>query len=81
MHGLAQNRGTPDLCDQNDDHHLRTLAAAIVYARTGAAADGTEARAGVMAAIGTQRVGCDNATLALGRQLAAIDGIYLLNPG
>jgi hypothetical protein len=67
----AGSLGTPNLCDQNDDHHLRTLAAALVYARTGAAAYGTKARGGVMAAIGTQRVGCDNAVLALGRQLAA----------
>ena len=63
--------GTPNLCDQDNDHHLRTLAAALVYARTGDARFGTKARSGVMAAIGTQRVGCDNATLALGRQLAA----------
>ena len=29
--------GTPSLCDQNSRHHLRTLAAALVYARTGVA--------------------------------------------
>ncbi|MDH5244561.1 MAG: hypothetical protein OEX05_11560, partial [Chloroflexota bacterium] len=63
--------GTPDLCDQDSKHHLRTLASALVYARTGSAAYGTKARQGVMAAIETQRVGCDNATLALGRQLTA----------
>ena len=63
--------GTPNLCNQDNDHHLRTLAAALVYARTGDARFGTKARSGVMAAIGTQRVGCNNATLALGRQLAA----------
>jgi hypothetical protein len=63
--------GTPNLCDQDNDHHLRTLAAALVYARTGDARFGSKARSGVMAAIGTQRVGCNNATLALGRQLAA----------
>jgi hypothetical protein len=66
-----QPLGTANLCDQNEDHHLRTLSAAIVYARTGAANYGTKARAGVMAAIGTSRVGCENATLALGRQLMA----------
>ena len=63
--------GGANLCDQNEDHHLRTLAAALVYARTGADNYGTKARAGVMAAIGTSVVGCGNATLALGRQLTA----------
>ena len=52
-------------------HHLRTLAAALVYARTGVASYGAKARGGVIAAIKTLRVGCDNATLALGRQLTA----------
>ena len=63
--------GTPNLCDQNSRHHLRTLAAALVYARTGVASYGAKARGGVIAAIKTLRVGCDNATLALGRQLTA----------
>jgi hypothetical protein len=63
--------GTPNLCDQDSKHHLRTLAAALVYARTGVASYGAKARDGVMAALPTQIVGCDNATLALGRQLAA----------
>jgi hypothetical protein len=63
--------GTPNLCDQHSKHHLRTFAAALVYARTGSAAHGTKARAGVLAAIRTLRPGCDNATLALGRQLMA----------
>jgi len=71
MREAAQHPGTPNLCSLDNDHHLRTLAAAIVYARTGASAYGTKARAGVMAAIKTQRVGCSDATLALGRQLAA----------
>jgi hypothetical protein len=72
LHDVAiGSLGTPDLCDQNDDHHLRTLAAALVYARTGASAYGTKARSGVMAAIKTQTVGCNNAVLALGRQLPA----------
>lgn len=62
--------GTPDLCDQGRQHHLRTLAAALVYARTGTASYATKARAGVMSAIKTQRVGCQNAVLSLGRQLA-----------
>ncbi len=63
--------GSPNLCDQNSRHHLRTLAAALVYARTGVASYGAKARGGVIAAIRTLRVGCDNATLALGRQLTA----------
>ncbi len=63
--------GTPNLCDINGKHHLRTLAAALVFARTGTASYGLKARQGVVAAIKTQRVGCDNATLALGRQLMA----------
>jgi hypothetical protein len=63
--------GSPNMCDQNSKHHLRTLAAALVYARTGSSAHGTKARNGVLSAIRTQRIGCDNATLALGRQLMA----------
>lgn len=63
--------GTPNLCDKDAQHHLRTLATALVYARTGSAAYGSKARAGVMAAIKTQVVGCSSATLALGRQLMA----------
>ena len=63
--------GTPNLCDQDSKHHLRTFAAALVYARTGVASYGSKARSGVMAALPTQVVGCHNATLALGRQLAA----------
>ena len=63
--------GTPNLCDQNAQHHLRTFAAALVYARTGVASYGTKARAGIMAALPTQVVGCNNAVLSLGRQLTA----------
>jgi hypothetical protein len=62
---------TPDLCNQNSQHHLQTLATALVYARTGVASYGSKARAAVMAAIQTQRDGCSNAVLALGRQLTA----------
>jgi hypothetical protein len=63
--------GSADLCDQDSKHHLRVLARALVYARTGVARYGGDARYGVMQAIKTQRVGCSNATLALGRQLMA----------
>lgn len=63
--------GSPDLCDINSDHHLRTLAAALVYARTGTASYASKAHAGIMAAMPTQKNGCGDAALALGRQLAA----------
>ena len=61
--------GTPNLCDQDSMHHQRALAAALVFARTGSASYGTKARSAIMAALPTQKVGCGNATLALGRQL------------
>jgi hypothetical protein len=61
----------PNLCDQNSKHHLQTLAAALVYARTGIASYATKAQAAIMAALPTQVVGCNNAVLALGRQLTA----------
>ena len=63
--------GTPDLCDINADHHLRTLAAALVYARTGTASYATKARAGVMAGMASLTIGCSQAILSLGRQLTA----------
>ena len=44
---------TPDLCDINANHHVQTLAAALVYARTGVASYGSKARAAIMAAIQT----------------------------
>ena len=62
---------TPDMCNQDSQHHVETLAAALVYARTGIASYGTKARAAIMAALPTQHVGCSNAVLALGRQLTA----------
>ena len=62
---------TPDLCDINSKHHVQTLAAALVFARTGVASYGGKARSAVMAAIQTQRLGCTTAVLALGRQLTA----------
>lgn len=63
--------GSADLCDQNNKHDVRTLGVALVYARTGQASYRTKARDAIMAAIGTQRVGCSNAILSLGRQLGA----------
>ncbi len=46
--------GTPNLADNNTDHDARTLAAALVYARTGIASYRTKAANGIMAAIGTE---------------------------
>jgi hypothetical protein len=63
--------GTADLCDQNNKHNVRTLAVALVYARTGTSSYYTKARNAIMSAIGTERVGCYNAILSLGRQLGA----------
>jgi hypothetical protein len=63
--------GSANACDINSDHHLRTLAAALVFARTGDAAYGTKARAGVMAGMASQKDGCSQAVLSLGRQLMA----------
>jgi hypothetical protein len=63
--------GSANACDIDSDHHLRTLAAALVFARTGSAAYGTKARAGVMAGMASQKDGCSQAVLSLGRQLTA----------
>lgn len=62
---------TPNMCNQNSNHHLQTLAAALVYARTGTVSYQAKAQAAIMAALPTQKVGCSNAALALGRQLTA----------
>jgi hypothetical protein len=55
------------VADQDSDHDLQTMAAALVYARTGAASYRDKAAAGIAAAIGTEAGG---RTLALGRNLA-----------
>ena len=60
--------GHADLADQNSDHDVRVLAAALVYARTGEQRFYRKASAGVMGAIGTERGG---RTLALARGLVA----------
>ena len=49
--------GTPNLSDNNTDHDARTLAAALVYARTGIANYRTKAANGIMSAIGTENTG------------------------
>jgi hypothetical protein len=61
----------PNLCDINGKANLATFASALVFARTGVAAYGAKARAGVMAALPTQVVGCSGGVLSLGRQLTA----------
>jgi hypothetical protein len=63
--------GRADLHDQDSKHDLYTLAAALVFARTGDERYGQRARDGIMAAIGTERPGATNSILALGRQLGA----------
>jgi hypothetical protein len=60
--------GTADIADQNSEHDTRTLAAALVYARTGVAAYRVKAVAAIAAAVGTEQGG---RTLALGRNLAS----------
>ena len=63
--------GTPDLTDQNDQHGVRVFATALVAARLNDSTLRLKARNGIMAAIGTERVGASNSTLSLGRQLSA----------
>jgi hypothetical protein len=66
------NPGTPDItCNQdNRQHPGTTLAAALVYARTGIESYRTKAIALIEAAYPTAR-SCGNAVLSLGRQLSA----------
>lgn len=59
--------GTANVADQNSAHDMSTLAAALAFQRTGAAAYRTKAAVGIAAAIGTERGG---RVLALGRNLA-----------
>ena len=66
-----QPPGDPDLRDQDNRHGVLTLAAAMIYARTGDPSYGDRARAQIMAAIGTEEEGADNSILSLGRQLGA----------
>lgn len=66
--------GTPDIANQDNKHSVRTLAVALVAARTGSPVYREKARAAIMTAIGTVRVGASNSILALGRIL----GSYVL---
>lgn len=58
--------GRADVADQDSDHDVRTLAAALVHARTGDPEYRERAAAGIADAVGTERGG---RTLALGRNL------------
>lgn len=71
---LADAVGPPGrarLRDQDVRHGVTTLAAALVYARTGDPDLRERARGEIMEAIGTEREGANNSILALGRQLGA----------
>ena len=60
--------GKADIANQDSNHDLRTLAAALVYARTGDQSYRAKAADAVMAAIETEN---DDRTLALGRNLVS----------
>lgn len=66
--------GRADLSNQDARHGVRTLAVALVYARTGDPSYREHARAAIMSAIGTETAEARNSILALGRQL----GSYVL---
>lgn len=59
---------TPDVADQNSDHDVDTLAAALVFARTGVEGYRSKVNAAISGAIGTEVGG---RTLALGRNLVS----------
>ena len=65
----ADASASPDLCNQDNKADINALAAGIVYARTG----DEEYKAKVIDLIGkamaSQKDGCNNAVLAMGRQL------------
>ena len=60
--------GSPKISDQDSKHDVLTLAAALVYARTGNSAYRAKAANAILAAIGTEAGG---RTLALGRNLVS----------
>jgi hypothetical protein len=62
----ADGSAAPAIANQDSDHDVQTMAAALVYARTGAGAYRDKAAAGIASAIGTEAGG---RTLALGRNL------------
>lgn len=60
---------TPDLCDQDNKADINAMAAGIVYARTGEEAYKAKVIGLLNKAMASQRDGCYNAVLAMGRQL------------
>ena len=60
---------SPDLCYQGNNADINALAAGIVYARTGDTAYRTKVINLINAMKATQKDGCHNAVLAMGRQL------------
>jgi hypothetical protein len=63
--------GEPDLRDQDNRVGVMTLAAALVFARTGEESYRERAESRIMAVIGTEQDGATNSILSLGRQLGA----------
>jgi hypothetical protein len=66
MRSAADGGGTPALADQDSDHDVTTLAAALVAAKTGSAAYRDKAKAGIAGAIGSEAGG---RSLGVGRNL------------
>ena len=62
------NLGKADIANQDSNHDVRTLAAALVYARSGDQSYRAKAASAVLAAIDTEN---DDRTLALGRNLVS----------
>ena len=60
---------SPDLCNQDNKADVNALAAGIIYARTGDTAYRTKVINLINAMMATQKDGCGNAVLAMGRQL------------
>lgn len=72
LKGVADgDLGLPNLTDQDNKHDVKTLAVALVANRLDSDTHRVKARAAILGAMGTERVGADNSILALGRQLGA----------
>ena len=63
--------GSADLTDQDNRHSVKTLGVALVANRLDSDIYRAKARAAILSAIGTERVGAENSILSLGRQLGA----------
>jgi len=63
--------GSADLTDQDNRHSVKTLGVALVANRLDSDSYRAKAKAAILSAIGTERVGADNSILSLGRQLGA----------